>query len=80
MTGAGRKHWLDRWAPGDVLTRLAGIAILGEQTIGHAYGLSPSLELLGVALWAVAGKDGLELLSAIRGGGSQEPRSPQVPY
>lgn len=54
---------------GSALSRAVGAIMLLASQAGHLYGIEPSFELLGAALVALTGRDGIEFLRLIRGGG-----------
>lgn len=49
------------------LSRLAGLAMLGEQSASHALGKGSDLMLLGVGLFLLAGKEGIEFMRVLLG-------------
>lgn len=49
------------------LSRLAGLAMLGEQSASHALGRGSDLLLVGAGLVLLAGKEGIEFVRLILG-------------
>lgn len=55
---------------GSLLSRIVGAVLLLGSMLGHIlHGVEPHMGLLGVGLIALTGRDGIEFVKLIRGGG-----------
>ncbi len=67
-------------SPVPLLSRFAGIAMLGEQTAAHFLGRGSDLLILGAGLFLLAGREGVEFLRLVLpGGGGSSPGPPRQP-
>lgn len=72
-------HGTNRVPPSTVaswLSRLVGVALIGEQGYAHLTGIGTDLLILGAGLFLLSGREGVEFLRLILGGGSGSSQGP----